>query len=106
MNKRSENAAVQRMTIKYGANRPILARFILIEGFVMPAIASPGKTRGFIIPIGGAEDRTGSREILKRFVGLCGPKPSIAIIPTASRLEDTGRNYQDLFRDLDRKSVV
>ncbi len=66
----------------------------------MPAIASPGKTRGFIIPIGGAEDRTGSREILKRFVGLCGPKPSIAIIPTASRLEDTGRNYQDLFRDL------
>ncbi len=66
----------------------------------MPAIASPGKSRGFIIPIGGAEDRTGGREILRRFVSLCGPKPSIAIIPTASRNEDTGRNYQDLFRDL------
>jgi len=100
VNKRSDNAALQRIAIKSVANRPILARFTFIEGFVMPAIASPGKTRGFIIPIGGAEDRTGSREILKRFVGLCGPKPSIAIIPTASRLEDTGRNYQELFRDL------
>jgi cyanophycinase len=100
VNKRVCSAALQRISIKSLINRPILARFILIEGFVMPAIASPGKTRGFIIPIGGAEDRTGAREILKRFVGLCGPKPSIAIIPTASRLEDTGRNYQDLFRDL------
>jgi cyanophycinase len=71
------------------------------EGFAMPAIASPGKSRGFIIPIGGAEDRTGEREILKRFLGLCGRKPTIAIIPTASRKEDTGKNYQELFRDLD-----
>ena len=105
MNKRGDHAALQRFKIKTVINRPILARFILIEGFVMPAIATPGKTRGFIIPIGGAEDRTGGREILKRFVNLCGPKPSIAIIPTASRLEDTGRNYQDLFRDLNCASA-
>ena len=105
MNKRRIDAALQRKAIKLLANGPILARFILIEGFVMPAIATPGKTRGFIIPIGGAEDRTGGREILKRFVNLCGPKPSIAIIPTASRLEDTGRNYQDLFRDLNCASA-
>jgi cyanophycinase len=72
-----------------------------LKGYGMPAIASPGKTRGFIIPIGGAEDRHGDREILKRFVSLCGRKPSIAIIPTASRKEDTGKNYQELFRDLD-----
>ncbi len=67
----------------------------------MPAAVLPGKSRGFIIPIGGAEDRVGDREILKRFVRLCGRNPSIAIIPTASRKEDTGRNYQELFRDLD-----
>lgn len=67
----------------------------------MPALASPGKSRGYIIPIGGAEDRTGDRQILKRFVELCGRRPQIAIIPTASRKEDTGRNYQELFRDLD-----
>ena len=66
----------------------------------MPAISSPGKTRGFIVPIGGAEDRSGDREILRRFLRLCGHNPSIAIIPTASKKEDTGKLYQDIFRDL------
>jgi cyanophycinase len=67
----------------------------------MPAIVAPGRTRGFIVPIGGAEDRTGDRLILRRFLALCGKRPSVAIIPTASRKDDTGRNYQELFRDLD-----
>jgi cyanophycinase len=67
----------------------------------VPAVSSPGKSRGYIVPIGGAEDRTGEREILRRFLGLCGRNPSIAIIPTASRKDETGRAYQDLFRDLD-----
>lgn len=39
--------------------------------------------------------------ILRRFVALCGRKPAIAIIPTASRKEDTGLNYQQLFTELD-----
>jgi cyanophycinase len=57
--------------------------------------------RGFIIPIGGAEEKLHNPEILDRFVGICGGKKArIAIIPTASELEDTGRNYEKLFRQL------
>jgi len=58
-------------------------------------------SRGYIIPIGGAEDRTRDPAILERFVELCGGKKSrIAIIPTASSLEETGPGYERIFRDL------
>ncbi len=67
----------------------------------MPAKSLPDRTRGFLIPIGGAEDKIGDTRILKRFVGLCGRRPSIAIIPTASRRDDAGQAYQELFSDLD-----
>ena len=44
-------------------------------------------SRGYIIPIGGAEEKIRNRAILRRFVELCGgAKARIAIIPTASRL--------------------
>jgi cyanophycinase len=66
----------------------------------MPAPLVEGRPRGYIIPIGGAEDKVGEMQILKRFVRTCGSKPSIAIIPTASRREDTGRNYRELFHSL------
>lgn len=57
--------------------------------------------RGYIIPIGGAEEKLSNPEILDRFISECGGKPArIAIIPTASELEDTGRNYEKLFRRL------
>ncbi|MDX1403127.1 MAG: cyanophycinase [Woeseiaceae bacterium] len=57
--------------------------------------------RGYLVPIGGAEEKFDNPEILDRFVGLCGGKKArIAIIPTASELEDTGRNYEKLFRKL------
>lgn len=57
--------------------------------------------RGYIIPIGGAEEKLNNPEILDRFVQVCGGKDArIAIIPTASELEDTGRNYEKLFRKL------
>ena len=65
-----------------------------------PAKTAVGNRRGFIVPIGGAEDKTGDALILKRVLKLCGIKPSIAVIPTASRKEDTGRNYQHLFTEL------
>ncbi len=55
--------------------------------------------RGYIIPIGGAEEKLHNPEILDRFVAVCGGKSArISIIPTASELEDTGRNYEKLFR--------
>jgi cyanophycinase len=57
--------------------------------------------RGYIIPIGGAEEKLHNPEILDRFVDICGGKDArIGIIPTASELEDTGRNYEKLFRGL------
>ena len=66
-----------------------------------PANAISGIDRGYIIPIGGAEEKLHNPEILDRFVDLCGGKEArIGIIPTASELEDTGRNYEKLFREL------
>ena len=57
--------------------------------------------RGYVIPIGGAEEKLHNPEILDKFVDVCGGKSSrISIIPTASELEDTGRNYEKLFRKL------
>jgi len=57
--------------------------------------------RGYLVPIGGAEEKFHNRDILDRFVDICGGKTArIAIIPTASELEDTGRNYEKLFRKI------
>ncbi|MEC7987890.1 MAG: cyanophycinase [Myxococcota bacterium] len=57
--------------------------------------------RGYIIPIGGAEDKMRDKAILHRFLDLSGGKRgSIAIIPTASSLEDTGERYQKIFRSM------
>ena len=49
---------------------------------------------GFIIPVGGAEEKIGDVTILRRFASLCGPGGRIAIIPTASELSDTGHRYE------------
>jgi cyanophycinase len=66
-----------------------------------PASRHENTERGYIIPIGGAEEKFHNPEILDRFVQLCGGKNArISIIPTASELEDTGRNYEKLFRKL------
>lgn len=66
-----------------------------------PSADIHNQNRGYIIPIGGAEEKFHNPEILDRFVEICGGKTArIAIIPTASELEDTGRNYEKLFRKL------
>lgn len=58
-------------------------------------------SRGYIIPIGGAEAKIRDRSILRRFVAICGgKKASIAVIPTASQLEETGPRYVEIFKDL------
>jgi cyanophycinase len=58
-------------------------------------------TRGFIIPVGGAEEKIGDVMILRRFATLCGGKNSrIAIIPTASEQAGTGGRYEELFHSL------
>lgn len=66
-----------------------------------PANDISGTERGYIIPIGGAEEKLHNSEILDRFIEVCGGKDArIGIIPTASELEDTGRNYEKLFRKI------
>ena len=58
-------------------------------------------TRGYIIPIGGAEERERSPTILKRFVEICGGNEAeIAIIPTASQRRSTGERYRETFEGL------
>jgi cyanophycinase len=65
----------------------------------------PG-SRGFVIPIGGAEDKVSDRRVLKRFVQLSGGrKAHIAVIPTASQEPDTGRRYCDVFDSLGARDV-
>lgn len=67
----------------------------------MPSRIQEGHTRGFIVPIGGAEEKEGSPRILKRFVELCGGRRArIAVIPTASELPDTGARYERYFREI------
>lgn len=66
-----------------------------------PSRVPADATRGFIVPIGGAEERTSGETILKRFARLCGGRQArIAVIPSASEAANTGRDYERLFRDL------
>src|SRR3546814_2761913 len=67
-----------------------------------PSRVAEGEERGWIVPIGGAEDKEMRRRILKRFVQLCGGRDAdIAIIPTARKLPDTGQRYEELFDRLE-----
>jgi cyanophycinase len=67
----------------------------------MPSIVPEGATRGWIIPIGGAENKENDRHILERFVRCSGGRDAdIVVIPTASRLHETGHRYEKLFRDI------
>jgi cyanophycinase len=56
--------------------------------------------RGYIIPVGGAEEKIGDITILRRFASLCDTAGRIAIIPTASEVSDTGARYETLFQGL------
>jgi cyanophycinase len=61
-------------------------------------------TRGHVVPIGGAEQKLGEPLILRRFARLCGGRSArIAIIPTASQERDTGKRYEEIFRELGAK---
>jgi cyanophycinase len=68
---------------------------------VSPSKVEEDKKRGYIVAVGGAEDKVGPAEILRRFVEVAGGKGArIAIIPTASRLGDTGKRYEKLFKGI------
>jgi cyanophycinase len=72
----------------------------------MPAIPSDKSTRGYIIPIGGAEGRRKKPTILRRFVEICGGGDArIIVIPTASLLNETGTQYKKVFNSMGAKSM-
>ncbi len=72
----------------------------------MPSKVVEGAERGWIIPIGGAEEKENSRDILTRFVSLAGGREAdIVVIPTASQLSDTGARYERIFTDIGVKRV-
>lgn len=60
-----------------------------------------GKQRGWIVPIGGAEEKENAPQILRRFVQLAGgDHADIVVIPTASQVRDTGARYERIFAEL------
>jgi len=72
-----------------------------------PSPVPNSSVRGFIIPIGGAEDKVQDKEILSRFFEISGGVNSrIAVIPTASRLDDTGDRYKAIFERMGGKADV
>ncbi|MCG8432935.1 MAG: cyanophycinase [Gammaproteobacteria bacterium] len=71
-----------------------------------PAKPNGAETRGYIVPIGGAEEKISDRHILSRFVEICGGnKSDIAVVPTASKLDDTGDRYRELLLDIGARKV-
>jgi cyanophycinase len=73
----------------------------------MPSKVPAGAARGWIVPIGGAENKENDRHILERFVRVAGgDEANIVVIPTASRLHETGPRYEQLFRELGAPEVL
>jgi cyanophycinase len=73
----------------------------------MPSRVPDGQKRGWIVPIGGAENKENDRRILERFVRVSGGEAAdIVVIPTASRVHETGSRYQQLFQELGARRVT
>jgi cyanophycinase len=73
----------------------------------MPSKIPDGQTRGWIVPIGGAENKENDRHILERFVRVSGGEAAnIVVIPTASRMHETGPRYEKIFSDLGAADVT
>ena len=73
----------------------------------MPSKVPDGQTRGWIIPIGGAENKENDRRILERFVRASGGEDAdIVVIPTASRMHETGPRYEQIFREIGAARVT
>ena len=63
-------------------------------------------TAGPVMAIGGAEDKIRDKLILSAFVNLAGgPDARIAILPTASSIEEAGERYKALFLGMGARSA-
>jgi cyanophycinase len=73
----------------------------------MPSRVPQGQQRGWIIAIGGAENKENDRRILERFVNASGgAQADIVVIPTASRMHETGPRYEQIFSDIGAARVT
>src|SRR5258708_36000018 len=73
----------------------------------MPSKIPEGETRGWIVPIGGAENKENDRPILERFLRVSGgADANIVVIPTARRMHETGPRYETRFQDLGAARVA
>jgi len=73
----------------------------------MPSKIPNGESRGWIVPIGGAENKENDRHILERFIKVSGgSQADIVVIPTASRMNETGPRYEKLFQELGAARVT
>jgi cyanophycinase len=73
----------------------------------MPSRVPQGGRRGWIIPIGGAENKENDRRILERFVRVAGgAQADLVVIPTASRVHETGPRYEQVFREIGARRVT
>jgi len=73
----------------------------------MPSRVPDGQARGWIVPIGGAENKENDPRILERFLRVSGgAQADIVVIPTASRVHETGARYEQLFRQLGAARVA
>jgi tRNA pseudouridine65 synthase len=70
------------------------------------ALAAPASPQGRLVVIGGAEDRRGDKEVLRRFVAVCaarrpGAAPRIAVLPAATAFPDVAwERYDGALADL------
>ena len=73
----------------------------------MEALSTPhGNHPGLLIAIGGAEDKTRERVILRYFLEAAGGSDSaIVVLATASEMPETGERYADLFYRMHADSV-
>jgi cyanophycinase len=73
----------------------------------MDILSNPHVTHpGLLIAIGGAEDKTRERVILRHFLEAAGGSDaSIVVLATASEVPETGERYADLFYRLHADSV-
>src|SRR6202790_1446147 len=73
----------------------------------MPSKVPEGQSRGWIVPIGGAQNKENDRHILERFVRVSGGETSdIVVIPTASRMHETGPRYEKIFSEIGAARVT
>ena len=72
----------------------------------MEVLTTPHGSPGLLIAIGGAEDKTRERVILRYFLEAAGGSDSaIVVLATASEVPETGERYADLFYRMHADSV-